>query len=329
MNAQEAKKLENKVIGALSDNLKKKDIVILGISGGPDSMLLLHIFEKFIEKTQLKIVVAHINHKLRKKESDLDEEFIKEYVEKTNNSESIVFSSTKKDVAALSKKNKKGLEEMGRKIRYEFFAKLQKKYSAKFVVTAHHADDNLETIILNLTRGSSLKGLSGMQLVDPPLFRPLLDLTKKQILEYLKLRKIPYRKDKTNNSKVYTRNKIRHDIISKLQEINPNLSETIAKNAKLMREAQDFLEEKAKSYLKTQSTKELDAKSFRKLHPALQKTVLRELYLQKIGNTKNLENIHTEEALTLINSNIGNKKKKFGKLSLHLNANKIKVDVAF
>ncbi|MBT7736758.1 hypothetical protein HN709_03640, partial [Candidatus Peregrinibacteria bacterium] len=191
------------------------------------------------------------------------------------------------------------------------------------------ADDNLETIVLNLIRGASMKGLSGMQMVTPPLFRPLLDLTKKQITDYLKLKKLSYRKDKSNESKVYTRNQVRHDIIPELQKINPNLTKTIAKNAKLMRETQEFIEIKAKEYLKKQDPANLDAKSFRKLHSTLQKTVLRELYLQQIGNTKNLENTHVEEVLDLINSNIGNKKKKFGKLSLHLNANKIKVSVAF
>ena len=107
MNAQEAKKLENKVIKALSDNLKKEDSVILGISGGPDSMLLLYLFKKFAEKTPIKIAVAHINDQLRKKEADLDEKFVKEYVEKTDSTRSVLFHSTTKDIASLSKKNKK------------------------------------------------------------------------------------------------------------------------------------------------------------------------------------------------------------------------------
>ena len=328
MNAQEAKKLENKIIKTLSKNLKKKDSVILGISGGPDSMLLLYFFEKFQQKVPIKIIVAHINHKIRKKEADLDEKFVKKYVENFNNKD-VIFHATKRDIAKLSQKNKKGLEEMGRKIRYEFFATLQKKYSAKFIVTAHHADDNIETIILNLTRGANLQGLSGMQLLTPTLLRPLIDITKKQILEYLKLKDIPFKIDKSNNSKIYTRNKIRHDIIPELTKLNPSLAKTIAKNATLMREANHFIETKAKSYLKTQTLTSLDAKSFRKLHPTLQKAVLRELYKEKIGNTKNLENTHIEEAVTLINANIGNKKKKFGKLSLHLNANKVKVNIAF
>jgi tRNA(Ile)-lysidine synthase len=330
MNKQETKKLEEKIRNILSKHLKKKDKIVVGVSGGPDSIFLL----KFLAELPNKILVAHINHLLRK-ESGKDEKFVKDFVEKLNNntireqknSPAIIFHSTKKNIKKLAKKHKTGIEETGRHIRYDFFEKLAKKYNATLIATAHHADDNLETILLNLTRGATLQGLIGMQIKENKLFRPLLTITKKQITDYLKLRKIPFITEKSNLTDEYNRNLIRNRALPHLKKINPNIAQTTAKNTQNLREIQDYITKQAQKWLKRNKTTiasaTIPAKQFRLLHPALQKTILREIHKNLTNNTKNLENTHIEEVLHLINQNIGNKQKKLGKLHLSLKKNTI------
>lgn len=321
MNLQEAKKLEEKVLETLRKYIKTGDTVVAGISGGPDSMFLLH----FLRKIPAKKIIAHINHKLRK-EADKEEKFVKEFVKKLAHSEKTFFYSLKADIKNLSKKAKTCLEETGRKIRYDYFKKLAKKYKAKFIITAHHADDNLETIIINFVRGASLQGLAGIQELENNIFRPLLNITKKNILEYLKLKKIPFKQDKTNKDKKYARNFIRHEIIPKLKKLNPNLIETITKNVKNIREINEHLRENAQKWLKAQkSQSHLNAKLFKKMPTPLQKIILMEIYKQHVGNTKNIENTHIDEILRIIHQNVGNKKKKFGKLQISLEGGIIKI----
>lgn len=173
------------------------------------------------------------------------------------------------------------------------------------------------------------------------LFRPLLSFSKKQILDYLKLNKIPYRTDKTNKDTIYKRNFIRHKIIPLLTELNPNLIQTIAQNSANLREIDELLKNQAQEWLKKFSQKKsktsqkstanttvtLPAKSFRTNPPAFQKIILLELYKKLIGNTTNLSSKNLDEILTLINKNIGNKTKKLGKLALTLNKNTLNIKI--
>ncbi len=331
MNKQETKKLEEKIRNILSKHLKKKDKIVVGVSGGPDSIFLL----KFLAELPNKIITAHVNHLLRK-ESGKDEKLVKDFTEKLNNntireqknSPKISFHSTEKNIKKLAKKHKTGIEETGRKVRYDFFKKLAKKYNATLIATAHHADDNLETILLNLTRGATLQGLIGMQIKENNLFRPLLTITKKQIIDYLKSRKIPFIIEKSNLTDEYNRNLIRNRALPHLKKINPNIAQTTAKNTQNLREIQDYITKQAQKWLKRNKTtiaSTIPAKPFRLLHPALQKTILREIHKNLTNSTKNLENTHIEEALHLINQNIGNKQKKLGKLNLILKKNTISI----
>jgi tRNA(Ile)-lysidine synthase len=345
MNLQEAKKLENKIRKILKQHLKPKTTVVAGISGGPDSIFLLNSLTKI---PNLKIITAHINHCLRGKESDADENFVEKYVEELNKNlpekKSMLFYSKKINITSKSRKSKKGIEETARHERYKFFKSLSKKYNADFIITAHHADDNLETILLNFTRGATLQGLSGMQEIDTVpysksstlLFRPLLSITKNQILLYLKSKRIPFKIDKSNFSQQYNRNLIRNKIVPQLTKINPNIAQTTAKNTSLLRKINEFLNQQAQNWInrhavnprqKRGRTKchlanfDFPAKAFRALHPALQKAILRQLHHNLAGHTQNLENTHIHEALKIINNNIGNKQKKMGKLTLRLKKN--------
>ncbi len=328
MNHQESKKLETKILTILKRHIQEGDTVVAGISGGPDSIFLLEL----LKKLPIKIIVAHVNHQLRK-EAVKDEEFVEKlcHDDCMTNHATILFAPLTSDISSLSLKSKQGLEETGRKVRYNFFNKLSRKYKAKFIITAHHADDNLETIILNFARGASLQGLTGMQEMETSnssttsLLRPLLTISKQEILDFLRFKKLKFRVDKSNNSLVYKRNFIRHKIIPLLKEINPNISATLSKNTENLREINEFLKLSAQEWLKKhtldETFKKFDAKNFRRLTPALQKNILLQLHSHHFGHIQNIQSSNIEETLILINKNIGNKKKKFGLLTIFIKNN--------
>lgn len=317
MNPQQAKKLEHEIIKKLQVYINKNAAVIAAISGGPDSMFLLH----FLKQTSAKIIVANLDHQVRKN-SHKDTEFVRRA------SQNLIFHSKTMDIKKLGQKNKTGIEETGRKERYRFFNQLAKKYRAHFIITAHHADDNLETLLFNFTRGASLQGLSGMPEYESPLLRPLLQFSKKQILDYLKFRKIQYCTDQTNYDTNYSRNFLRQEIIPGLKKLNPNLAQTVSKNTANIREINDFLKESARKFLAENTPHQLDAKSFRSQPPVLQKQILLEAYRNITGETTNISATHLEEILEIINNNIGNKRKKFGKIMMKLEHGKIKMPIA-
>jgi tRNA(Ile)-lysidine synthase len=316
MNNQEAKKLEKKVLRELK-TLQENHTIIAAISGGADSIFLLH----FLSQTPAQIIVAHLNHQLRPEAND-DEDFVQE-ISKSNR-----FKSKRVNISAESKKHSTGIEETGRKERYKFFNELAKKHKAKFIITAHHADDNLETILLNFTRGAGLKGLSGMQKIENNLFRPLLDISKTEILAYLQLKKIGYREDESNKDNKYNRNFLRNEIIPKLKEINPSIVKTIRKNTENLREIQERLEEEAEVWISANeiSKNTFDAKKFRTLPPTTQKTVLLKIHQKLVGNTNNISSTHLQEVLKIITANVGNKKKKLGPLIIAIKNNHLRVE---
>lgn len=320
MKPQELKKLEESVLKTLQTYLKKNDTVILGLSGGPDSVFLLHM----LEKLPLKIIIAHLNHQIRPKDSKRDQAFVEKLA--TNHT----FALQTKDVKKLATKSKANLEETGRNLRYKLFEKLHKKHQAKYILTGHHADDDIETVILNLTRGASLQGLSGMQMVRGHLLRPLLNITKSEITNYLKTKKIKYYKDSTNKDLTLGRNFIRKKVIPNLKKLNPNIAKTIGRNTQNIREIQDYLNQQSKKWIqknKAKTAHSYNATTFKKLKPALQKNILMQIYQNIIGNTKGVEITHIEEFLQIVNHNIGNKKKKIKKLTFTFRNHKIKVDI--
>lgn len=311
MNEQQAHKLEQKILAKVPNRK-----MVLGLSGGPDSVFLLHILR------DKKIIAAHLNHQIRQ-DSDSDQEF----VEKLCNKLQIPLETLKVNIMEKSHEIRRGWEETGRIYRYEFFKKIAKKHRATTIVTAHHADDNLETILMNFTRGGGLKALTGMQTEDKidnkKLLRPLLSVSKEQILEYLDYYGIKYRQDMSNFDTKYTRNNLRHEVIPKLTEINPNIASTVARNHQNLAEINDFLEESALNWIRKHSLTDLPANEFTDLHPALQKSILITLHKLHIGNTQNLESIHVHEAIELIHNNVGNKKKKMGKIEIQLKKGRI------
>lgn len=215
--------------------LKDKKL-LLAISGGIDSVVLHHLFNQL----KIDISLAHCNFKLREKESDLDEEFLKKLA-KTNNNPIFTIQF---DTLNFAKENKLSTQIAARELRYNWFKELIETYHFDYVLTAHHADDNLETFLINLTRGSGLDGFTGIPKKNGNIVRPLLPFSRDEILTYAKENNIAWREDASNASTKYIRNKIRHQVVPVLKEINPSLLETFAKSLENLQESQQIIEDR-------------------------------------------------------------------------------------
>jgi tRNA(Ile)-lysidine synthase len=254
------------------------DRVVVAVSGGPDSVCLLHLLLQISQELNLQLFVAHLNHMLREEAID-EEEFVRELAEKY----SLPFYSERIEVA---KKLRKGetLEEGARRIRYDFLRRAGERFSANKIALGHNADDLVETVLLNLIRGTGIRGLRGI----PPVrmegamafIRPLIEIWREEITEYLKERNIPYKIDRSNLSLEFTRNKIRHQLIPLLEEINPKVKLAIHRLGEIAGEINSFIEEevkKAKERIVEESEAVLRIKisPLFSFHPALQKEIIR------------------------------------------------------
>ena len=195
--------------------LKDKKLLV-AISGGIDSVALTTL----LSKLGFAISLAHCNFNLRGKESDLDEEFVKKLGEKLNARVHTKQFKTKE----IAQENKQSTQITARNLRYHWFSELVEQNSFDYVLTAHHADDNIETFLINLTRGTGLDGLTGIPQINGNIVRPLLPFSQKEISTFIKETAIEWREDKSNATTKYIRNKIRHQVIPSLKEINPSLS---------------------------------------------------------------------------------------------------------
>lgn len=216
--------------------LKNGDSVIVALSGGADSVALLDSLNSIKEKYNLTLYAVHINHGLRGEESQRDENFCKTLCEKYG----IKLFVRHENVAELAKKNKISEELCGRNVRYAVFEELSKQLSAK-VATAHTASDNAETLLFNITRGASLGGVSAIPPVRGNIIRPLIECTRAEIEQYCSEKNLAYVTDSTNLTDEYTRNKIRHNVIPALKEINPAFENSVLRLSENAREISDFL----------------------------------------------------------------------------------------
>lgn len=231
------------VLSFLDQILIKGQTLVLAISGGPDSMCLLHILNQLKEKYNLKLIVAHVNHNLRE-ESKEEAKFVKKVCE----SHQITFEL--KELKNLPRAN---TENDARIKRYEFFEKIVNKYQAEILMTAHHGDDLIETILMRLTRGSNFSGYKGFKKITDKknyqLIRPLIYLTKEEIINYNKEKNLEYRIDKTNQSEDYTRNRFRKKIVPFLHQENPKVHQKFLKFSEELDRIEAYLEKKTKTVL--------------------------------------------------------------------------------
>ena len=309
--------LKEKVLETIKNNnlIENGDSLVLGVSGGPDSISMLDILRKIKEEKiiDFSIVVSHINHGLREN-AKIDEAYVKDYCEKYN----IPFYVLHADVKKRAEEEKRGLEETGRDVRYEFYNEILEKTNSNKIAIAHNANDYVETIIMNLLRGSGPNGLKGIEINQGKYIRPLLECKRIEIEEYCEEEKLDPRHDESNDENNYTRNKIRNIVIPYIEkEFNPNIIETLTRLSEIVKEEQEFLNKKVEDFYNKICLEEtldqdekqivLDLRKFNEEETVLQNKVI--LYsIQKIfGNTKGIEKKHVEDMVKLCNNNIGNK----------------------
>ena len=220
----------------LLSKLKPDTPILIGLSGGADSSALLLMLKIYSEQSGAKIYAAHLNHGIRGAEADRDEQFC----EKLTKSLNIEFFSIKLDIPKIASESGESIESAARRERYDFFNRIMLERSIPILATAHNADDNLETVIFNLTRGSGLSGLCGIPDSRPTengiVIRPILSMEKKDIVEFCKKNNINYVTDSTNADNDYTRNKIRNQIIPLLKEINSGVIKNTSRATESLKE---------------------------------------------------------------------------------------------
>lgn len=290
--------------------INANDKIVLGVSGGPDSLFMLNVLNNLKEKMHIELVVAHINHKIRE-EANSEEQFVKEFCEKLG----IEFYSKRIEVEKYANNNKIGLEEAGRKVRYEFFEEVCEKSGANKIAVAHNKNDKVETMIMHLLRGSGISGLQGIQpKSNNKIIRPIIEIERSDIEKYCEKHKLEPRIDKSNFDNTYTRNRIRNIVIPYIkQEFNPNFIETMTRLSEVITEENLFLnnltEEEYKKVLLQKSEKQivLDLKKFNQLDNILKKRII--LYTISVlrGGSQGIEKVHIEDIVKLCQNNIGNK----------------------
>jgi tRNA(Ile)-lysidine synthase len=214
--------------------LKGKKL-LLAVSGGLDSMVLLHLFQQL----EYEIMVLHCNFQLRGLESFGDQQFIQEYTSQHN----IQLSFTQFDTEAFANDYKLSIQIAARELRYSWFYEQLEIQEEDYILTAHHADDNLETFLINLSRGTGLDGLTGIPAQNDSIIRPLLPFTRKEIEEYATQNELSWREDSSNASDKYLRNKIRHHLVPVLKELNPNFMSSFEKTQGYLQESKELVDD--------------------------------------------------------------------------------------
>jgi tRNA(Ile)-lysidine synthase len=270
--AAEAHPLPGKIRAELGFASPRKKLIV-AVSGGADSVALLHLL---VEAGYRNLVVAHFNHRLRAKASDGDAAFVMKLAAKHG----LACETGEGDVRKLAVSRKYSLETAAREARYSFLAETARKHRTRHVVLAHHADDQVETCLFNFLRGSGIAGLSGMKSrsnrtvdgVELELLRPLLGVTKEELLGYLKDRKIRFREDDTNAVAEASRNKLRLKVIPLIGELlGDSFRASIVRNARLLTDEEDLLASLSQPMA---IHEKLPVKVLRDLHPALRRRVL-------------------------------------------------------
>lgn len=304
--------LEDKVLNTIKryEQIKSGDTIVVGVSGGPDSICLLNVLKNLQNELKINIVVAHINHMIRK-EADSETVFVQDFCEQRD----IKCFVKKADVLQIAKEKKLGTEEVGRKIRYDFFEEVKNIVGGNKIATAHNANDNAETVLMNFLRGSGSTGLKGIEPIrDNKLIRPIIECTRQEIEQYCNEKGLNPKYDKTNQENIYTRNKIRNMLIPYIQEnFNPNIIETINRMSNLIATDEMYFKSIVKqSYKETfisRTEKEiiLDLKKFNVLEKVIKSRLIIYTINELLGTTNGIEKIHIEDVIKLCKNNIGNK----------------------
>lgn len=288
--------------------LSQGERILVGFSGGADSLALLILLDHIKEDIGISIGAAHLNHDLRGEFADEDEAYCKNFCSLRK----IPFYSRKVDVKAYAKMNKISLELAGREIRYAFFKDIMINKEYDKCATAHHLDDQAESILLNLMRGASLSGLTGMQPIREEFIKPLLFIQKKELLGYLKVQEITPREDESNQESLYQRNKVRNHLIPYIKEhFNENIEETLVRMGRLIQIDLNFLNDVVQKEAETlivvnEKSQQITLKkeAFQLNEAILSRLVLEAIRLLK-HNLKDVEEVHVKDIMALAHKETG------------------------
>ena len=333
--AKRLDKLEQNFLDTIKENnlINKGDVIVVGVSGGPDSITLLTCLNKFKDYFEIKIICAHINHLIRK-DSTEDEQYVENVCEKMG----IKCYVKRAEVEKIAKEQKKGSEEVGRKIRYDFFDEVARKENANKIAIAHNMKDNAETMLLNIIRGSGLTGLEGIQAEEYGKYiRPLINCTREEIEEYCEKNNLQPRIDSTNKENIYRRNIIRNKLLPQLQELNPNIVESLSNLSKIVKVQNMHIKNEVENIYNKIATEELNTNNlqnkndssmpkaknkvsnvtlgkielhlleFQKLDLGLQQNLILYTINKLFGNTKNIEKVNIDDIIIICRRNVGNK----------------------
>lgn len=268
-------------------NSPEKNTYLLAVSGGADSMVLAWLFKD----SGLKFEIAHVNYKLRGEDSDSDQKLVQDFCTKHH----IKFHLY--EVSDQDQKPTHSIQLWARELRYRFFREVQERENLKFLVTAHHLNDQLETFIMNLSRASGINGLSGIPANENKILRPLLQFTKDDLYFFAKENNIEYREDKSNKKSDYLRNKIRNELIPKLLETNDHFLENFKKTSIYLNQTKDFVQKQIQKIENNLTTFNLGNKILSKTRLKEESQLVKFEILKKYGFSKDeeIEKIFTAE----------------------------------
>lgn len=297
--------MQNKVKNTIEkyNLIENNDKIVVAVSGGPDSISLLNI----LYELKYNICVAHVNHGLREN-AIIDQEYVYDFCKKRG------IPCFIKQVKLKEIQNGMTLEEAGRKIRYEFFNEVMDKAKCTKIATAHNSNDNAETVIMNIIRGSGISGLKGIEPIRGKIIRPLIETTRKEIEKYCIENDLNPRHDESNDEDIYTRNKVRLKLIPYIEEnINSNVIKNINRLSSIVLEEEKYIEKETQkayedSLIAIKENKIIcDLKKFNSLDIVLRKRLIIKFIINLLGNAKDIEKVHIDDIIKLCKNNVGGK----------------------
>ncbi|EMT38946.1 tRNA(Ile)-lysidine synthase [Thermoanaerobacter thermohydrosulfuricus] len=282
--------------------IEANDKIVMGVSGGPDSLCMLDILYNLKDLFNLKLYVVHVNHMIRGEEAKRDAQFVEDMCRKLK----LPFFLFEKDVKKIAKEMGYSEEEAGRYVRYQAFEEVLREVKGNKIAVAHNKNDVVETVFLNLIRGSGMAGLIGIKPVNGNIIRPLIEIKREEIEKYLKEKGLKPVVDFTNYEDLYKRNKVRLKLIPFINEtFEVDIIENIYRMAKIILEENDYLEKECEKIFNeacyfNQEEIFADIKKLRAQHPAIQRRLVRLMYQKLKGDIYGLEYIHVEDVLSLL-----------------------------